>query len=79
MAEQNTKTNYWAITGIILGIISTFVIGRTPLVPLLPAAALIISIAGIYEARKTKDGLAYATVGFVLGLFVLVYYFYTGG
>lgn len=76
MAEKDTKRNYWALTGIILGIISTFVIGRTPLVPLLPGAAIIISIAGIYEARKTEDGLAYATVGFVLGLFVLVYYFF---
>jgi len=77
MAE-NTKRNYWALTGIILGIISTFVIGRTPLVPLLPAAAMIISIAGIYEVRKTENGLAYSTVGFILGLFVLVYYFYIG-
>lgn len=77
MAEKNTKTNYWAITGLILGVISTFII-QTPITPLIAAAALVSSIAGIFEARKTEQGLAYATVGFILGLFVLVYYFYTG-
>ncbi|GAB3806846.1 hypothetical protein [Virgibacillus kimchii] len=77
MAEKQAKTNYWAITGLILGAISTFVI-QTPITPLIAAGALVISISGIYEARKTDQGLAYATVGFILGMFVLVYYFYTG-
>jgi hypothetical protein len=77
MAETNVKTNYWAITGLILGVISTFII-QTPITPLLAGGALVISIAGVYEARKTGQGLAYATVGFILGLFILVYYFYNG-
>jgi hypothetical protein len=79
MAEKSAKRNYWALAGILLGIVSTFVIGRTPLVPLIPAATLVISIAGIFEARKTEDGFAYAIVGFILGLFVLIYYFFFEG
>ncbi|WP_164214813.1 hypothetical protein [Virgibacillus sp. YIM 98842] len=77
MAENKAKTNYWAIAGLILGAISTFII-EAPITPLLAAGALVISAAGIYEARKTEQGLAYAAVGFILGLFVLVYYFYAG-
>jgi uncharacterized membrane protein YgaE (UPF0421/DUF939 family) len=79
MAEQRTKRNYWAVIGIILGVLSTFLLGRPVLTPIMGAAAMVISIAGIYEARKTEDGLAYATVGFILGMFVLVYHFYMGG